>query len=487
MSSTHKNIVLFPYMAQGHIIPFLALANLLQQRENYTITIVSTPLNIQKIKLSLPSNTPFRFLSIPFSGFNYGLPPGVENTDSIPYNLLPNLLEASISLKPHFRNLISSLFSDQNGLLRPICIIADMFFGWSAEIANEFGIFLALFVSGGGFGFGCYYSLFLNLPHRSSNSDEFTFPDFPEASTFHVTQVVEILRKADGSEKFVRFLQEELSQWGKADGILFNTVEELDKTGLDYFRRKLGRKIWAIGPVLRSGKEVGIKSEMCLKWLDSKPAKSVLFISFGSQNTIAASQMMEFAIALERSKKNFIWVVRPPVGFDINGEFNAGEWLPEGFEKKIREMDNRGLLVQKWAPQVEILSHEACSCFLSHCGWNSVLEAFIHGVPILGWPLAAEQFYNSRLLEEELGVCVEIARGKSCEIRHEDMVENIELVMGETEKGREMRRRCCEIKEMIKNAIKDDEKGFKGSSVSAMDEFLNASLSKSEKLGLTQE
>ncbi|KAL5566585.1 hypothetical protein UlMin_029749 [Ulmus minor] len=242
-----------------------------------------------------------------------------------------------------------------------------MFFGWSAEIANEFGMFHTLFVGGGGFGFGCYYSLFINLPHRSSNSDEFTFLDFPEASTFHVTQMLEILRKpdTDRSEKFV------------------STVEELDKRGLDYFRRK----IWAIGPVLRSGKEVGIKSEMCLKWLDSKPAKSVLFISFGSQNTIAASQMMEFAIALERSKKNFIWVVRPPVGFDINGEFNAGEW----------EMDSRGLLVQKWAPQVEILSHVACSSFLT----------LIHGIPIMGWPLAAEQFYNSRLLEEELGVNVE--------------------------------------------------------------------------------
>ncbi|KAL5567192.1 hypothetical protein UlMin_030356 [Ulmus minor] len=172
---------------------------------------------------------------------------------------------------------------------------------------------------------------------------------------------------------------------------------------------------------------------MCLKWLDSKPAKSVLFISF---------------------------VVRPPVGFDINGEFNTGEWSSEGFEKKIREMDNRGLLVQKWAPQVEILSLEACSCFLSHCGWNSVLEALIHGVPIVGWPLAAEKFYNSRLLEEELGVCVEIARGKTCKVRHEDMVEKIELVK-EKEKGREMRRRGCEIKEMIENAMKDDEKGFK--------------------------
>ncbi|KAL5567196.1 hypothetical protein UlMin_030360 [Ulmus minor] len=476
MSSRNKNIVLFPFMAQGHIIPFLALANLLQQRQNYTITFVSTPLNIQKIKLSLPPNTPIRLLSIPFSGSNYGLPPGVENTDSLPYHLVPKFCQASFSLEPSFRNLISDLFSDQNRHLRPLCIIADIFLGWSSEIAREFGVFHALFCGGGGFGYACFYSLWLNLPHRKTNSEQFSLPDFSEASTIHVSQMSEILQKSDGSDSFSLFNQKMLSQWENTDGILFNTVEDLDKTGLGYFRRKIGRKIWAIGPVLlpvdgqsRAGKEDGIT-----KWLDSKPEKSVLYISFGSQNTISSSQMMELALCLEQSSKNFIWVVRPPVGFDINGEFKSGEWLPEGFEKRIKE-SNRGLLVHKWAPQVEILSHEAISAFISHCGWNSVLEALIHGVPIIGWPVAAEQFYNVMLLEKELGVCVEIARGKNSEVRHEDMVAKIELVL-EKERGREMRIRGCEIKEMIEKAMEDDEKGFKGSSVEAMDDFLNAAL-----------
>ncbi|KAL5566584.1 hypothetical protein UlMin_029748 [Ulmus minor] len=476
MSSRNKNIVLFPFMAQGHIIPFLALANLLQQRQNYTITFVSTPLNIQKIKLSLPPNTPIRLLSIPFSGSNYGLPPGVENTDSLPYHLVPKFCQASFSLEPSFRNLISDLFSDQNRHLRPLCIIADIFLGWSSEIAREFGVFHALFCGGGGFGYACFYSLWLNLPHRKTNSEQFSLPDFSEASTIHVSQMSEILQKSDGSDSLSLFNQKMLSQWENTDGILFNTVEDLDKTGLGYFRRKIGRKTWAIGPVLwpvdgqsRAGKEDGIT-----KWLNSKPEKSVLYISFGSQNTISSSQMMELALCLEQSSKNFIWVVRPPVGFDINGEFKSGEWLPEGFEKRIKE-SNRGLLVHKWAPQVEILSHEAISAFISHCGWNSVLEALIHGVPIIGWPVAAEQFYNVMLLEKELGVCVEIARGKNSEVRHEDMVEKIELVL-EKEKGREMRLRGCEIKEMIEKAMEDDEKGIKGSSVEAMDDFLNAAL-----------
>ncbi|XP_031259265.1 UDP-glycosyltransferase 92A1-like [Pistacia vera] len=184
--------------------------------------------------------------------------------------------------------------------------------------------------------------------------------------------------------------------------------------------------------------------------------------------------MMQLAMALEGCGKNFIWVVRPPLGFDINSEFRANEWLPEGFEEKIK-VSGRGLLVHNWAPQVEILSRKSLSAFLSHCGWNSVLESLSHGVPMIGWPVAAEQFYNVKLLEDMIGVCVEVARGKRSEVFHEDIVEKIELVMNEREKGKEMREKALQIKEIINNAIKDEE-NFKGSSMEAMDQFLDAAL-----------
>ncbi|KAK3205112.1 hypothetical protein Dsin_019158 [Dipteronia sinensis] len=178
---------------------------------------------------------------------------------------------------------------------------------------------------GGGFGFACFYSLWLNLPHRNTDSDEFLLPDFPEASKIHATQLSEFLKVT----------------------------------------------IW-------------------------------------SQNTIAPSQMMELALALEASGKYFIWVVRPQLGFDINSEFKANEWLPEGFEERINISKQR-LLVHSWAPQLDILSHKSVSAFLSHCEWNSVLESLCHGVPIMGWPTAAEQFYNVKLLEEEI-LCGETSR-----------------------------------------------------------------------------
>ncbi|KAF3434082.1 hypothetical protein FNV43_RR25185 [Rhamnella rubrinervis] len=330
----------------------------------------------------------------------------------------------------------------------------------------------------------------MNLPQRLRNraeSDEIMLPDFPEVSSIHVTQISELMRVADGNDSASKFYLEVLPEWSKADGILFNTVEDLDKTGLTYFRRKTGRSVWAVGPVSLSNdnpadarKEAGITSDMCIKWLNAKPTKSVLYVSFGSQNTISTSQMTELALALETSCKNFIWVVRPPFGFDINSEFRANEWLPEGFEGRIKE-SMRGLVVRKWAPQVDILSHEAVSAFLSHCGWNSVMEALGQGVPILGWPVAAEQFYNAKLSEKEVGVCVEVARGRSV-VGHEDLAAKMELVMNGTDKGIEMARKACQVKEMIKNAMKDED-GFKGSYVKAMDEFLYAAnLQRTQKL-----
>ncbi|XP_052291508.1 UDP-glycosyltransferase 92A1-like [Citrus sinensis] len=334
MAQRKETIVLFPFMAQGHIIPFLALALHLEKTNKYTITFVNTPLNLRKLKSSVPQNSSINLLEIPFDSIDHNLPPCTENTDSVPYHLVSKLIEATLSFKPHFKKLVNDLIDEQNGY-KPLCIITDMFFGWCKEIAQEYGIFHAIFIGGGGFGFACYYSLWVNLPHRNMDSDECVLPDFPEASTIHATQLADYLRVADGSDSFSAILQKVLPQWMNADGILVNTVEELDKIGLMYFKRKFGRSVWPIGPVLLStenrggaGKEYGISTELCKKWLDTKPYTSVLYVSFGSQNTIATSQMMQLAMALEASGKNFIWVVRPPIGFDINSEFKANEWLP---------------------------------------------------------------------------------------------------------------------------------------------------------------
>ena len=111
---------------------------------------------------------------------------------------------------------------------------------------------------------------------------------------------------------------------------MYNMVEEFDELRLEYFRQNLNLPVWPVGPVLlstgskdRGRKEYDIQWELIEKWLDTKPPSSVLYMSFGSQSTV---------YALEASNKNFIWVVRPPLEFDITSEFKINEWLPKGLD-----------------------------------------------------------------------------------------------------------------------------------------------------------
>ncbi|KAK4780082.1 hypothetical protein SAY87_016188 [Trapa incisa] len=506
------NIVIFPFMAQGHIIPCLALAlhieKVTKKKKNsrrFIVNLVNTPHNVSSLRPSLPPSSSVRLLEIPFSASAADpcLPPGIENTDVLPYQFLVHLLHASTSLRPAFTALVSDLISDSNTTTtsgrrkkKPICIIiADIFFGWTADVARELGVFHAVFSAAGSYGLACYYSAWVNIPNRDRSvggdevEEEFELPDFPEVSKVHVSLLPLSIIQADGTDPWSLFQAKNLPAWAKSDGILFNTVEELDSIGFKYFLRKLGRPVWAVGPILLSPESRSTistnpcrNSDLCAGWLDSKPLNSVLYISFGSQNTIWDSHMMQLAMALEASGCCFIWVVRPPLGSDINSELEAEGCLPQGFKRRLEE-SNKGLLVHKWAPQVEILSHGAVSAFLTHCGWNSVLEGLSAGLPLLGWPMAAEQFFNSRLLEAELGVSVEVARGKASDIQWQDVRDKIQMVMGETEKGQDMRRRASQVKSIIEGAIEDGEAdgGKRGASLKALDEFLEAAMADREE------
>jgi hypothetical protein len=179
--------------------------------------------------------------------------------------------------------------------------------------------------------------------------------------------------------------------------------------------------------------------------------------------------MKALALGLESSQQPFIWVVRPPLEAPLNSEFSA-EFLPEGFEERVKEK-KRGLLIRKWAPQLLILSHPSTGGFLSHCGWNSVLESLSQGVPIIGWPMAAEQFANSKVLEE-VGVCIEMWRGKDGELKRETVERTVRMLMKE-EKGNRLRQKAKEIREAAMKAVSEDEDGGnKGSSVGEMDDMI---------------
>lgn len=146
--------------------------------------------------------------------------------------------------------------------------------------------------------------------------------------------------------------------------------------------------------------------EQCIRWLSSQPESSVLYISFGTLFRLKPSQVKELALGLERSEQRFLWVLPQPTVRPWNDMsamdperaspellLGSDDVLPPGFETRVA---GRGYIVKGWAPQVQVLSHPSTAGFLTHCGWNSSLEAVTLGVGVLAWPISAEQHLNCR-------------------------------------------------------------------------------------------
>ncbi|CAL1366118.1 unnamed protein product [Linum trigynum] len=335
---SEDHIVMLPFMAHGHLIPFLALAKQIRGRTGFIVTIATTGLNAQYLRSSLASshsdNDTIRLVELPFSGADHGLPPGAENSENLPLDLIVNLFHASTALQTPTHDLVSKITAEQGGR-PPLCIVSDVFFGWANDVAEATGTRNFTFSTGGAYGTLAYVSIWTNLPHRNlTDSGEFAVPGFPDNRRFHITQLHQFLRKADGEDPWSKFFQPQISKsLEKSYGWLCNSVDEIEPLGFELLGKYSNRQIWGIGPLLppeilrksgtttkvrrQSGKTPGVSAEKCIEWLESHEPGSVLYISFGSQNSINPQQMMELAAGLEeQSAVSFLWVIRPPIGFD---------------------------------------------------------------------------------------------------------------------------------------------------------------------------
>jgi hypothetical protein len=243
----------------------------------------------------------------------------------------------------------------------------------------------------------------------------------------------------------------------ESSGILINTFEQLEARAVRDLRDGLcipGRPtppVYCIGPLVTEG---GDKKHECLEWLDAQPDNSVTFLSFGSQGTFSKKQLEEIAVGLERSGQRFLWVVRSPLGDEQSSgdplpEPDLDALLPEGFLERTK---HQGLVVRSWAPQVEVLGHRATGAFMTHCGWNSTLEGITAGLPLLCWPLYAEQRLNKVFIVEEMKLGV-VLRGYDEEVVKDEEVEaKVRWVM-DSEGGRALRERAMAQKSKAVQAL----------------------------------
>ncbi|XP_040385489.1 anthocyanidin 3-O-glucosyltransferase 2-like [Oryza brachyantha] len=250
----------------------------------------------------------------------------------------------------------------------------------------------------------------------------------------------------------------------EAAGIIVNTVAELEPGVLEAIadgRCVPGRRvpaIYTVGPVMSSLKPPPEKPHECVQWLDAQPRASVVLLCFGSMGSFAPPQVLEIASGLERSGHRFLWVLRgrPPAHSAYPTDANVEELLPEGFLERTKE---RGLVWSKWAPQKEILAHRAVGGFVTHCGWNSTLEALWHGVPLVPWPLYAEQHLNAFELVAVMGVAVamEVDRKRDNFVEVAELERAVRCLMDDgSELGRKAREKTTEAKAACRNAVEED-------------------------------
>ncbi|KAL4017596.1 hypothetical protein IC575_021153 [Cucumis melo] len=468
--SSHHHIVVFPFMAKGHTIPLLHLISLLRRRfPHLSLTIFTTP-----------ANRPFisRFLSVSGTGTDTdsislvdlcfpqnvpGLPTGVESTDALPsISLHPLFCRATELMQPEFEKRLQSL---------PVPVtflISDMFFWWTLESASKFGIPRIIFSGMSNYSCAVVSAVMKNreLDRVVCVEEMVTVSDFPWVKICKGDFDTVFWSKAEEepTNLHLELVRKSIHASMKSYGVIVNSFYELEPLFSDYVRNS--ERSWNIGPLClyqcsfeatrNDRTQQPTKHAMRPKWLEwlegkLRQGEKVLYVAFGTQSQISSEQMKEIEIGLEESGVRFLWARRK-----VEEEKEVFE-DHEGFEERTKE---RGIVVREWVNQWEVLKHEAVEGFLSHCGWNSVIESLSCGVPILTYPLMADQSLNARMVVEELRAGMKAVEGTSPAmmkgfVKGKDLKRRVKELM-EGEKGREVRKKAMEISEMAKKSMAEN-------------------------------
>ncbi|KFK34562.1 hypothetical protein AALP_AA5G161900 [Arabis alpina] len=348
---------------------------------------------------------------------------------------------------------------------RPSCIIGDMSLPFTSRLAKKFKIPKILF-----HGFSCFSLTCIQVVRESgilkvieSNDEYINLPGLPDRVEFTKPQI-SVLQSVEGDLKEIT--DKIIAADNDSYGVIVNTFEELEVDYVREYKKAKAGKVWCVGPVAlcnklgldkaQRGDKASIGQEQCLKWLDSQETGSVLYVCLGSLCNLPLAQLKELGLGLEESNKPFIWVIREREKYE-----GLAKWIQEsGFEERIKD---RGLVIKGWAPQVFILSHTSIGGFLTHCGWNSTLEGITEGVPLLTWPLFAEQFYNEKLVVKilkaglKIGVEKSMIYGKEEEIgvmvSRESVRKAVDELMSENEEAEERRRRVKQLSDLANKAL----------------------------------
>ncbi|XP_059443673.1 anthocyanidin 5,3-O-glucosyltransferase-like [Corylus avellana] len=441
-------IVLYPSPGMGHLISMVELGKLiLKHHPSFSITILiltppyttgSTAQYIATVNAAAPSLTFHHLPTIPLSA-------ATKHVEQLAFELSrlsnPNLHQALQTIS-HTSNLKALIF--------------DFFNNAAFEVATNLHIpAFYYYTSGASSLTGLLYTPTLHRNTTKSFKDDNTLLHIPGIPPIHASEMPTPLLVRD-TDVYNNFLQTG-TQMSKSNGIILNTFELLETKAVKAISDGLcvpdgpTASIFCIGPLI-STNHVGDEHE-CMSWLNSQPSRSVLFLCFGSMGLFSAKQLKEIATGLENCGHRFLWVVRAPPAENKSQsqsiltpeEPNLDELLPQGFLERTKD---KGRVVKSWIPQMDVLSHDSVGGFVTHCGWNSVLEAVCAGVPMIAWPLYAEQKMNMVFMVKEMKVAVALTATNESEdgfVSAGELEKRVRELM-ESDRGKEVRERVLGIR-----------------------------------------
>ncbi|CAM8961877.1 unnamed protein product [Rhodiola kirilowii] len=456
-AAARDTIVLYSGPGIGHVISTVELGKLILLRSTKlnSITILLTTGFMDSPSLSAyilrisNSNPSIIFLRFPHT------PPTTTP--------MSNLAVVFDFIQRNTVNVRSALSSISN-TSKIRAFVIDSFCASALEVANSFNLQTYYFFTSGAavLGFCLYFPKIHQLGFdRSFRELKTTFLEFPGMPKISASDVPEpLLDLNDPAYAYTIFCCEQLA---KASGILVNTFEgfepDAEKGLVDgaYVPDSITPPVYYIGPLIADPNEqisgaVDEATRRVFSWLDQRPKQSVVFLCFGSRGVFDEDQLKEIATGLENSGVSFLWVVKNPTKSAV--EFDFDPPFPDGF---LNRTENRGLVVKSWAPQVDILNHAAIGGFVTHCGWNSVLEAVVAGVPMVAWPMYAEQFVNRAMMVESMEMAIGIEEDENRFVSASEVERKVKELM-ESEKGRVLRQRSLEMKKMSFEALRDSGK-----------------------------
>nr|UYR28658.1 UDP-glycosyltransferase 73 [Andrographis alata] len=391
-------------------------------------------------------------------------------SDAVPSVPIPNILERLFEIPRLTNQNLRDALQEVSRKSKIAAIVVDFFCYSASEVSTSLNIPTYFYISNGGS--GAILLLYFPVIDEIVNGNIEDLDDFLEIPGYppiHSSALPKLLAFRQ-SKTYLHFLKAAM-EVRRSKGILVNTFDALEYRAKEALSNGfcvpngVSPPVYFVGPLIS---ETSAGDHECLKWLDSQPNRSVVFLCFGRRGLFSAKQVKEIAVGLENSGHHFLWSVRRPPEMQSSspaGEVNLDELLPDGFLERTKK---RGLVIKSWAPQKEILSHDSVGAFVTHCGRSSINEALLFGVPMICWPIDADQFINATLVVEEFKLGLPLAAAADGFVKADELENRIREVT-ESLTGRSIRHRASEMKAAVAAAAQPD-----GSSVAALEKFIRS-------------